>query len=452
MECMFCDCKSLKYINLNNFNESAIYDDGDYYDDIFYNIQKNVVIYIKENITKNKIFPQIKDIECYTIDCSDDWKSNRKKIINNTNECVNSCGERLEYKYEYDGKCYENCSFYYYIDNSNNYYCTSDSSCPKEYPILIESEMKCMKFDYQNIINEIFKYEQNDTEKISKEEEIKYYDKFLQSVEEGFVSNNYNTSNLDNGKDEVFETKKMAKTFTTSQNQKNNINKNTTSVDLGECETLLRNYYNISKNEELYIRKIDVVQEGMSALKIEYDIYSKLFGKYLIKLNLTVCEKSKISILIPIKTNDNIDVLNISSGYYNDRCYTTTSEDGTDISLKDRQTEFVNKDKIICQENCELSEYDQETSKAKCSFQVKEASSSLADIHINKDKILQNFKDIKNIANIDFLICYKKLLQKENIIKNIGFYIIIFIIIFHIITIIIFIINQFPLLKNKIKK
>ena len=252
MECMFCDCKSLKYINLNNFNESAIYDDGDYYDDIFYNIQKNVVIYIKENITKNKIFPQIKDIECYTIDCSDDWKSNRKKIINNTNECVNSCGERLEYKYEYDGKCYENCSFYYYIDNSNNYYCTSDSSCPKEYPILIESEMKCMKFDYQNIINEIFKYEQNDTEKISKEEEIKYYDKFLQSVEEGFVSNNYNTSNLDNGKDEVFETKKMAKTFTTSQNQKNNINKNTTSVDLGECETLLRNYYNISKNEELY--------------------------------------------------------------------------------------------------------------------------------------------------------------------------------------------------------
>ena len=201
--------------------------------------------------------------------------------------------------------------------------------------------MKYMKFDYQNIINEIFKYEQNDTEKISKEEEIKYYDKFLQSVEEGFVSNNYNTSNLDNGKDKVFETKKMAKTFTTSQNQKNNINKNTTSVDLGECETLLRNYYNISKNEELYIRKIDVVQEGMSALIIEYDIYSKLFGKNLIKLNLTVCEKSKISILIHIKTNDNIDVLNISSGYYNDRCYTTTSEDGTDISLKDRKQNLL---------------------------------------------------------------------------------------------------------------
>ena len=29
-----------------------------------------------------------------------------------------------------------------------------------------------------------------------------------------------------------------------------------------------------------------------------------------------------------------------------------TTKEGTDISLKDRQTEFVNKDKIICQENC----------------------------------------------------------------------------------------------------
>ena len=41
---MFCDCKSLKYINLNNFNESAIYDDGDYYDDIFI-IFKKMLLY-----------------------------------------------------------------------------------------------------------------------------------------------------------------------------------------------------------------------------------------------------------------------------------------------------------------------------------------------------------------------------------------------------------------------
>ena len=51
----------------------------------------------------------------------------------------------------------------------------------------------------------------------------------------------------------------------------------------------------------------------MSTLKVEYDVYAKLFGKNLIKLNKTVCEKNKIS--IPIILNGNIDKYNSSSGY-----------------------------------------------------------------------------------------------------------------------------------------
>ena len=30
------------------------------------------------------------------------------------------------------------------------------------------------------------------------------------------------------------------------------------TIDLGECEILLRNYYNISNNETLYMKKIDI--------------------------------------------------------------------------------------------------------------------------------------------------------------------------------------------------
>ena len=120
------------------------------------------------------------------------------------------------------------------------------------------------------------------------------------------------------------------------------------------------------------MKKIDIVQEGMKALKVEYDVYCKLSGTNLIKLNLTVCEKSKISISIPIEINDDLDKLNISSGYYNDICYTTTSEDGTDISLKDRQTEYIDNDKMICQEGCDFSYYDYETNVAKCSCKLKD--------------------------------------------------------------------------------
>ena len=54
---------------------------------------------------------------------------------------------------------------------------------------------------------------------------------------------------------------------------------------------------------------------------------------------------------------------------------------------------------------------------------------------INKAKLFENLKDFKNFANINILICYKKLLNNKNIYNNIGCLIIICIIIFHFICI-----------------
>ena len=71
----------------------------------------------------------------------------------------------------------------------------------------------------------------------------------------------------------------MMVTFTTSQNQKKNINNKMTNSDLGDFDNLLRNFYNISSKEILYMKKIDIIQEEMNTLKVEYDIYCKLFGK-----------------------------------------------------------------------------------------------------------------------------------------------------------------------------
>ena len=193
-----------------------------------------------------------------------------------------------------------------------------------------------------------------------------------------------------------------------------------------------------------------IFQEGMKTLKVEYDVYAKLHGNNLEILNLTVCRQRKITISIPIVLPENIDIFNSSSGYYNDICYTTSSEYGTDILLKDRQKEFIDKNKIVCQEDCEFSEYNYEALIAKCSCNVKASSKSFAEMNINKEKLLENFKNIKNIINFSFLICYKKLFKKEGIINNIGSYLLLIIIFFHIFSIFIFYINQFPLLKKRI--
>ena len=402
MSSMFDHCINLEYINLKNFNESKL----NYSNDIFYNIPENIVICINE---KEKIFSQIINKSCQAIDCSDVLKSKQKKIINNTNECIDSCGYSPQYKYEYNGKCYENCrngffqdnhtllnickceldkcltcpqvtlrknlctkcndkyypkendplnigifincynqsetkgyyldsnlykkcyntcriceikgdnfihnciecndnfslrikrgnyfncyenykncSFYYYFDDENNFHCTLNYICPEEYPQLLENQMEYKEYDIEDIIDLIKKLK-NVTENV-KDKEIKYYNILIKTIEKKFTSVNYNTFNLDKGQDDIIITEKIKTTLTTYKNQKNNLNNNTTKIDLGECETLLRNYYNISINETLYIKKFDIIKEEMNTLKVEFDLYAKLFGNNLIKLNLTICK------------------------------------------------------------------------------------------------------------------------------------------------------------------
>ena len=49
-----------------------------------------------------------------------------------------------------------------------------------------------------------------------------------------------------------------------------------TIVDLGKCENILRQVYNISDNLKLFMKKTDIIIEGMKIPKIEYDVYCKL--------------------------------------------------------------------------------------------------------------------------------------------------------------------------------
>ena len=60
----------------------------------------------------------------------------------------------------------------------------------------------------------------------------------------------------------------MIITLTTTKNQKDNENNsNMTTVNLGECENILRKEYNISENEEIIMIKVDSYQKGMKIPK-----------------------------------------------------------------------------------------------------------------------------------------------------------------------------------------
>ena len=128
------------------------------------------------------------------------------------------------------------------------------------------------------------------------------------------------------------------------------------TMNLSQCEKKLKIIYNITENDTLYIILIIAEEEGMNIPKIEYEIYYPFndVNNNFTELNLNVCKETKIEISIPIKIDDNLDKYNPKSNYYNDICYKTTSESGTDISLKDRRNEFTENNMTLCEENCDL--------------------------------------------------------------------------------------------------
>ena len=397
------------------------------------------------------------------------------KLIEDKNECVSNCTHDDNYKYEFRKHCYIDCPSNstlrknitelegYSLDKE--YFCKP--ICYEQAPFEILYTQECVKncaikyiIDKSCILNfkmiTIENEEQIDKkeEKEIKEEEdnTKAYDIMSKNIEIGFTSDEYDTSNLENGNNDIVKFEKMTFTLTTTENQINDKNNSyTTTVELGYCETLLRIAYNIPPNEKIYMKKIDVIQDGMKIPKVEYDVYSKLNSTNLIKLNLTHCPNSKVDISIPAEINEDIDKLNSSSGYYNDICYTTTSDSGTDIILNDRKTEFVEGNKTVCQENCLFSEYDNKIKKAKCKCDIQESSSSFSNININKTKLYENFVDFRNIANVNILMCYKVLFSKKGIIKNYGGLSLIPLIIIHFIIIILFYMkNLYKIIKDKI--
>ena len=545
---MFNGCSNLEYINLKNFIENNSLTVSN----IFDNVPDNIVLCLNENSVK--ILGKIIDKNCYTLDCSNNWKINQKKIINKRDICFDNFNNNILYKCEYHGKyyeyykndnfmnnstikycqceinkcstcsnipflhleydlyevddndnlngyrkcykdttgyyldinyniykrcyyscekcevegnnkthnciecsnnypqefkinnnysnCFENCSYYYYFDEYNNYQCTINNSCPNEYPLLENKECKLVN-KINNVIQDLINNEQ------TKKDEINYYGTVLKNIEDIYTSKKYNTSYLDEGNDEIIEMEKMKVILTTLQNQKNNINSDTINIDLGECENSLRRTYNLSNDQNFYIKMLEISQEGMKIPKVEYDVYAKLNGKNLTKLNLNSCQNNKIFLLVPVDNVDNVDKLNSKSGYYNDFCYTATTDSGTDITLTDRKNEYPSN--AACQDDCDFVDYNYTSKKAKCSCESKESSLSFKDMNIDKNKLLNNFKNIKNIVNFNILKCVKVLFSKKGISENVGSYILIAIIFFHTITLFVFYIKQLDSLINKIK-
>ena len=139
-------------------------------------------------------------------------------------------------------------------------------------------------------------------------------------------------------------------------------------------------------------------------------------GKALSKLDLNKCDNINIEVYIPIEIdNKDIDKYNSSSNFYKDICYVYTTNNGTDIILKDRKEEYINNDMGACEESCNFTDYDYQNKKAVCSCEVKKEIKKFSEININKTLLYNSFTNIKNFMNLNVMKCYEKLFCKNGL-------------------------------------
>ena len=78
-------------------------------------------------------------------------------------------------------------------------------------------------------------------------------------IKESLLSNKNNTE-----ENIIITTETLVIQLSSLDKQKNSDNSNISSIDIGECENILRTTYNISEDENLIIYKVDIKTKDLS--------------------------------------------------------------------------------------------------------------------------------------------------------------------------------------------
>ena len=379
-EKMFYDCKNLEYINFNNSIENS----NSNFTNILYGVPDNLVYCSRNRENIYNIISNLKEM-CIINDCSNNWKIKKKKFIKDKNICVNDCKEDNEYFYEYNNNCFNICPegthLLYYIE----YLCIID--CSDKFPFEKNNECLdyCSGLDFFNKICRI----SNHT--IQAKEYI--INTIINEITHNLLDNLINILNEENS-DIIIKDKNEIYQLTTSFNQNNNSYYDISTINLGECEQILKEKYYINNEQNLIIYKIEYKIADFLIPIIEYAIFHPITKEL---LNLNYCKNIRINIKIPVTIQEkDIYKHNPFSEYYNDECYPNIEECGEnnnpDILFK-RKSDFNNKYLSLCENNCEYNGYDNNTRKVSCKCEIKTKFSLISELLNIKNKLLYNFNN-----------------------------------------------------------
>ena len=223
--------------------------------------------------------------------------------------------------------------------------------------------------------------------------------------------------------------------FSTVDDQLNNASQDVSSVDLGDCEELLREQEDLEDGEQFIMIKMDIKNTDISATYVQYELYNP---HTLEKVNMDVCDELNIKIYTPVSLTENkisqlsnledsgYNAFDIEDDFYNDICSTYTAENGADMALSSRKKYIYdeNKDIYFCQTGCEIGKFDSKTSRAECNcaIQKEDTKTNINDLVFDKTKFVDSFYTTLFNSNFRVLKCANLLFSSEGMKSNYGVY------------------------------
>ena len=278
------------------------------------------------------------------------------------------------------------------------------------------TEIKTNSFNIEEILNNRY---------INEKINIEQYE----DIKESLLNKNKNNTE----ENIIIRTETLLIQLSSLDDQKNSDNSNISSIDIGECENILKTTYNLSEEENLIIYKVDIKTEDLSNTYVIYELYDSSFNP----LNLSYCQNTTITINVPVQLDENLntlvdslsesgyDIFDEEDSFYNDICSTYTNQNGSDMLLSDRKTDIYTNilNQTFCQTGCELKSYNATTKKAKCNCNIEEETVTQVtadEDSFSKKEIAQSFYDTLKNSNFQVLKCYKLIFDGKRIKKNYG--------------------------------
>ena len=168
-------------------------------------------------------------------------------------------------------------------------------------------------------------------------------------------------------------------------------------------------------------------------------------------LNLSYCDTNKATVSIPaVIDKEKEDIFDPGSGYYNDDCYTYTTENGTDITKKDRQDEYVNNNLSLCDNNCKYERYDDINQRSICTCNIQNKPESTSEFMNGKVQKPEEFTSDEESSSITTRTI--KCLSLNGLKTTISIYILIIITLYFLFSTVSFIKCGFRKIKDNINK